>query len=251
MAEVMFCKAGNSMNHVKYSCALFVIFFVFSVSICDLHALEQSITVASFTTSIADQDENVKRNITIACEKLNGVIIPPNSIFSFNDIVGEGSGENGFMMGRVLYRDKTVMEPGGGLCQVSSTLFNAFIMAGCVIKERHRHFQPVTYVPLGLDATIKYGKKDLKIKNPYDHSIRIEIKTTDSSLIAIILADKKLKYRYEIYTEEDVVSMPASEDADRIRQGVSVLVYRKRYNGNRLVDSALLYKDYYPPVYEQ
>jgi vancomycin resistance protein YoaR len=234
------------MNRIRY---IIIIFFLYSVY--SLRAQELDITIASFSTSIADQDDNVKRNILIACNKVNGTLIPPNSIFSFNDAVGEGSSSNGFMMGRVLYRDRIAMEPGGGLCQVSSTLFNAFLMAGCVIKERYRHFQPVSYVPLGLDATIKYGKKDLRIKNPYDHSIRIEIKTTDTSLNATILAEKKIKYRYEIYTEEEIISVPAIEDTDRIRQGVSVLVYRKRYIENKLVDSALLYKDYYPPVYEQ
>jgi vancomycin resistance protein YoaR len=237
------------MKNTIYIIILFFIILLYPVY--SLHAQERNLTIASFSTSIADQDDNVKRNISIACNKLNGIIIPPNSTFSFNDTVGEGSSSNGFMMGRVLYRDRTVLEPGGGLCQVSSTLFNAFLMAGCVIKERYRHFQPVSYVPLGLDATIKYGKKDLRIKNPYDHSIRIEIKTTDTSLLAIILAEKKIKYRYEIFTEEDIIPMPAAEDADRIRQGVTVLVYRKRYIENKLVDSSLLYKDYYPPVYEQ
>jgi vancomycin resistance protein YoaR len=60
---------------------------------------------------------------------------------------------------------------GGCLCQVSSTLFNAFLLAGFSIGERHRHYQPVSYVPLGLDATIKYGKKDLKMRNPYPFAV--------------------------------------------------------------------------------
>jgi vancomycin resistance protein YoaR len=141
------------------------------------------------------------------------------------------------------------IEPGGGLCQVSSTLYNALLMAGCTIVERHRHFQPVTYVPLGLDATIKYGKKDLKIKNPHQFDLKIEIKASHSSLAAIISAVQKPRYRYEIETEEDEVEVPAAEEADRIRQGISVLVYRKRYLDKDCIDSTLLYRDYYPPVY--
>lgn len=205
--------------------------------------------ISSFSTSIADQDENVKRNILLACKKLNGTIIGPNSVFSFNDTVGEGSTRNGFAPGRVLYRDRVAIEPGGGLCQVSSTLYNALLMAGCAIVERHRHFQPVTYVPLGLDATIKYGKKDLKIKNPHQFDLRIEIKASHSSLAAVIYAARKPRYRYEIETEEDEVEVPAAEDADRIRQGISVLVYRKRFLDKDCIDSTLLYRDYFPPVY--
>jgi vancomycin resistance protein YoaR len=233
---------------------LLIIFFL---SGNPLFADDQLFVIASFTTSIAEQDDNVKTNIMIACKRLDGVIIPPKSTFSFNDTVGEGTSRNGYMMGRVLYRDKTVMEPGGGLCQVSSTLFNALMLAGCAIKERHRHFQPVSYVPLGLDATIKYGKKDLKIKNPYDFSIRIEMKTTDKSLITKVLSEKSLTNTYEMVTEEETISIPVTQENpvtmenDRIREGISVLVYRKRFNNSRFVESALLYKDYYPPVFEE
>jgi len=237
-----------SMKHLVIGLMLHLLVSLIN-SDCDLQASEQSVVAASFSTSIAEQDDNVKRNIMIACERLDGMVIQPNSIFSFNDTVDEGSAKNGYVMGRVLYRDRVAMEPGGGLCQVSSTLFNAFLMAGCTIIERHRHFQPVTYVPLGLDATIKYGKKDLKIKNPHQHSIRIEMQLNEKSLIVVITAEKKLPYHYEIYTEENDVQAPAGEDADRIRQGISVLVYRKQYAGSRLVNSALLYKDYYPPAY--
>ncbi len=224
-------------------------FFIFIVSINGLYASEQTIVAASFSTSVAEQDENVKRNITIACGRLDGIVIPPNAVFSFNDTVEEGSAKNGYVMGRVLYRDRVVMEPGGGLCQVSSTLFNAFLMAGCVIMERHRHFQPVTYVPLGLDATIKYGKKDLKIKNPHQHTIRIGMQLNEKSLIAVITSETRLAYSYEIFTEEDEVAAPYGPDTERIRQGISVMVYRKKYSGGKLINAALLYKDYYPPAY--
>jgi vancomycin resistance protein VanW len=233
--------------------AIILLSFVLTIAECNptrllAAAAEEAILTASFTTSIAEQDDNVRRNIIAACRKLNGTRIPSNTVFSFNDTVGEGSAKNGFFPGRVLYRDSVAVEPGGGLCQVSSTLFNALLMAGCVIIERHRHYQPVTYVPLGLDATIKYGKKDLRIKNPHPYSLRIETHATDSSLIVKITAAQQLRFRYEIYTEEDEITVPAAGDADRIRQGISVLVYRKRYQGDALIESALLYRDYYPPV---
>lgn len=240
------------MNRFKHSATIF-----FIIAIC--HILGKSepcmgtspdnTVVSSFSTSIADQDENVKLNILIACRKLNGITIAPGSVFSFNDAVGEGSTRNGFAPGRVLYRDRVAIEPGGGLCQVSSTLYNALLMTGCSIVERHRHYQPVTYVPVGLDATIKYGKKDLKIRNPHQFALTIEIKASHSSLVAVISATEKTRYRYEIETEEDEVAVPAGDDADRIRQGVSVLVYRKKFLDNKCIDSMLLYRDYYPPVY--
>ncbi|TFH43707.1 MAG: hypothetical protein E4G96_00475 [Chrysiogenales bacterium] len=215
----------------------------------DAQADDKPVVIASFSTSIDGQDENVKQNIMIACSKIDGIVISPRSLISFNEIVGEGSAKNGFAPGRVLYRDQVVMEPGGGLCQVSSTLYNALLMAGCVIVERHRHFQPVTYVPLGLDATIKYGKKDLRMRNPHAVSLRIELRADDASLRAVVSAERKIPHRYEIATEEEEVPLPSAGEMDRIRPGMMVHVYRKRYRGDVLQENSLLYRDYYQPAY--
>jgi vancomycin resistance protein YoaR len=240
------------MNRAIYTIIISLIVLAFYLTSFQEHCFgssSNSIVIASFSTSIVDQDDNVKRNIIIACNKLNGMMLGPGTVFSFNNTVGEGSAKNGFAPGRVLYRDHVAIEPGGGLCQVSSTLFNALLMAGCGIVERHRHYQPVSYVPLGLDATIKYGKKDLKMKNPHQLNLRIEMKTSHSSIVAVISAPQKLQYRYEIETEEEEIDIPVGESPDRIQQGVSVIVYRKRYREKDCIDSQLLYRDYYPPVY--
>ncbi len=204
-------------------------------------------TIASFSTSVADQDSNVKMNIALACEKLDNYTIARNSNFSFNSVVGEGSSANGFVVGRVLYHDMVRYEPGGGLCQVSSSLFNALLLSGCSIIERHRHYQPVTYVPLGLDATIKFGKKDLRMKNPYDHDLIIRTGMNEKSLVVTIHSPRPLDYRYDIITEEEEVPVPLV-DAENIRQGISVYVYRQKFIKDKLMSSFLLYKDYYPPV---
>lgn len=205
--------------------------------------------IASFSTSVEDQDDAVRHNIRLACGKLGGYVIMPKSIFSFNDTVGEGSARNGFRNGAVLYRDEVRYEPGGGLCQVSSTLFNALLAAGCEIAERHRHFQPVTYVPPGLDATIKYGKKDLRMRNPYDQKLYIELSVSGKSLLVRIRADGHPPFRYEIFTEEEEAELPIQNDGRRPRGGISVNVYRKKLSGDRLIESFLLYKDHYPAVY--
>ena len=81
----------------------------------------QLITVSSYITSVEDQDQGVKTNLQIACRRLNGHVIMPKEIFSFNDVVGEGSAKNGYVNGRVLYREEARWEPGGGLCQISTT----------------------------------------------------------------------------------------------------------------------------------
>lgn len=208
-------------------------------------------TIASFTTSVEDQDSGVKTNLQMACSRLNGHVIQPKDVFSFNDVVGEASAKNGFAFGRVLYREEAVLEPGGGLCQVSTTLFNALLLAGFNILERHRHMQPVSYAPVGLDATIKYGKKNLRMKNPFNSKFYIETQLTEKSLTISLKSDALLPYRYEIITDEEEVEVPILDKSRPVRQGLSIYVNRNRYSGNTLLDTGTLYKDYYPPVYLQ
>jgi len=214
-----------------------------------LDAGEELVTIASFTTSVEDQDFNVKTNIAIAAGKLSGTVIQPGEVFSFNNTVGDGSAANGFLTGRVLYQDTTSYESGGGICQVSSTLFNAMLLAGCSITERHRHSQPVRYVPLGLDATIRYGKKDLRMKNSTPRPLHIFAVINGKSLTLMIKSAGTLENSYEIYTEEEEINLPFANDENKtIRPGISIYVYRKKIHNSTVIENTLLYKDFYPPV---
>ncbi len=228
---------------------LIIIFLIISFPVLTAATDNQLIIISSFVTSVQDQDQGVKTNLLLACRRLNGYAVMPKSVISFNDVVGEGSAQNGYVNGRVLYRDEARLEPGGGLCQVSTTLYNALLAAGFNIIERHRHLQPVTYAPFGLDATIKYGKKDLRMKNPFNQKFYIETILTDKSLSIVMKAENPLPYRYELITDEEDVEIPVIDKSRPLRQGLSIYVIRNRYADNKLLDSATLYKDYYPPVY--
>jgi vancomycin resistance protein YoaR len=225
---------------------LFIGSFVLSSSV---QSEDKSITLSSYTTLIEDQDYNVKANIALAASKLNGTAIKPGEVFSFNSIVGDGSAANGFLIGRVLYQDTVAYESGGGICQVSSTLFNAMLLSGFTIIERHRHSNPVRYVPLGLDATIRYGKKDLRMKNTSSNSLYIYISMNDKSLTTMINGQVTPNHSIEIYTEEEEINLPFKEDENqKIRPGISVYVYRKKLLEGIVIENLLLYKDFYPPV---
>lgn len=233
------------MRKIIISCALLCITSLISAE----STSKDRIVISSCSTSIAHQSDAVKHNIRLACAKLDGVRLAPGRVFSFNDTVGEASAANGYVNGAVLYRDSIVLEPGGGLCQVSSTLFNALLLSGFAIVERHRHYQPVTYVPLGLDATIKYGKKDLRMKNVATQDMRISVSLNEASCTIIIYGSAQLTGSYSLDTEEDEISLPFTEEKDNIRQGIEVHVYRNRLKDDRIVERFLLYKDFYPPVY--
>ena len=237
------------MNRLPKIIFSFIIFVPFILPASALNGEEKLITISSYTTSVEDQDYNVKSNIALAASKINGVVIKPGEVFSFNSVVGDGSAANGFLTGRVLYQDAVAYEPGGGICQVSSTLFNAMLLSGFTIIERHRHSNPVRYTPLGLDATIRYGKKDLRMKNTASNNIYIYASMNDKSLTVMINGAIDLRHSFEIYTEEDEINLPFKEDENqKIRPGISVYVYRKKLLDGAVLENFLLYKDFYPPV---
>lgn len=225
-----------------------ILYFLFFAGISVLSASDE-ILLQSFTTSIEKQNSDVRRNLALAVEKLDGVRIEPNSVLSFNDIVGEASIQNGFVTGRVFYWNEAIYEPGGGLCQVSSTLFNLLLLTGFTIKERHKHSQPVTYVPMGLDATIYYGKKNLKMQNPYSQTMRLSAKISDTSLTFSIFGSLPLTERFELETEEEEHELPILKKEKSYRNAFSIFVYRKKYRGENLLETSLLYKDFIPAVY--
>ncbi|MBI4158302.1 MAG: VanW family protein [Candidatus Yanofskybacteria bacterium] len=123
-------------------------------------------------------------NIKVGSAKYNGTILKPNEEFSFNSMLGEIDESNGYQPELVIKKGKLVYEYGGGLCQVSTTLFRSAIMAGLSILERRPHSFPVRYYdPQGYDATIYPGVVDLKFKNDTSKHILIQSRIEDTKLI--------------------------------------------------------------------
>jgi len=129
--------------------------------------------IGSFVTFVGGSD-NRATNVRLATECLNYTVVAPNELFSFNGTVGPRDPRRGFLPAPVLIGGGTALEPGGGVCQASSTLYNAALEARLEIVERHPHGRPVHYVPPGRDATVYYGILDLKLYNnrPYPLIIR-------------------------------------------------------------------------------
>jgi vancomycin resistance protein YoaR len=123
----------------------------------------------------ADRTYNVKLGASI----LDGHVIMPGELFSFNDTVGDRSQARGFRYAPVIAGGKIVEGMGGGTCQVASTLYAAAFFAGLTIEERVPHSRPSSYIKLGLDATVSYPSKDLKIRNPLEYPVVIHFQVTD------------------------------------------------------------------------
>ena len=112
-------------------------------------------------------------NVKLASSNINGTILLPGQEFSYNDVVGPRTVARGFKEANVYVGDEVEVGIGGGICQVSSTLFNSVVMSGLTIVTRTSHSLPVSYVPAGRDATVSYGSIDFKFSNPYDMPIKI------------------------------------------------------------------------------
>ena len=126
--------------------------------------------VSSFST-VTTNNSNRNANIALACEKINGTILQPGEEFSFNGVVGQRTTANGFKEATVIQGGQYEQGLGGGICQVSSTLYNAVVMADLEVTERNAHAWPSSYVPEGLDATVDYGVLDFKFKNDTDYQV--------------------------------------------------------------------------------
>ncbi|WP_251493745.1 VanW family protein [Otoolea muris] len=130
-------------------------------------------TIGTYTTKTTS-NSNRNENIRLACEALNGTIVNPGQAFSFNDTTGARTVEKGYKPATAYLNGEIVQEPGGGVCQVSSTLYNAVIFAGLKTTERKAHTYEPSYVTPGEDAAVSYGGPDFKFVNTSDYPIAIK-----------------------------------------------------------------------------
>ena len=124
-------------------------------------------------TTKASNNANRNTNLSQACKKINGTILKPGQEFSFNKVVGKRTREAGFKEATVIMGGQYEQGLGGGVCQVSSTLYDAVLKSDLKITDRHPHAWPSDYVLEGLDATVDYGSLDFKFKNNTDYQIII------------------------------------------------------------------------------
>ena len=143
----------------------------------------KDIEIASFTSTLYDNEENRVYNISKACDILNDVTIPNGSEFSFNNTIGPMGEENGYKLAKGFDDDGKLIDiPGGGMCQVSSTLYNVALIANLEITERHPHSRRVYYVPVDKDATIYYPSLDLKFINNTGYDLKISAQNDNYSV---------------------------------------------------------------------
>lgn len=165
------------------------------IAASDLQSISQEWT--SYITEFDPASLNRTENIILASRAINGTILKPNDVFSFNQIVGPRATEKGYKDAPVFIQGRLVLDAGGGVCQVSSTLFNAVLLANLEIIERSSHFRPPLYVPLGLDATVADNALDFRFKNNTGSYLFI-ISEVNGNHIRVRLFGEELKERLDV-----------------------------------------------------
>ena len=203
--------------------------------------------LSAFSTTFNRSDENRSRNIEIASQALSGVLVKQGEVFSFNDRVGLRTPENGYLHAMTLTSTGPVMDWGGGVCQVSTTLYNAALLADFNVVERSTHFDPPAYVPLGQDATVADGQIDLKMKNmraspAYIKSmidgdtleVRIFGKVDKASpTVRIESAERTVHVMQTIVKQDSTLPLGQEVVESPGSNGFNVTVYRVKLLGNR------------------
>lgn len=177
-------------------------------------------TMATYTTTTTS-NSNRNENIRLAVAALNGTIVKPGQEFSFNNTTGARTEEKGYKPATAYLNGEIVQEPGGGVCQVSSTLYNAVVFAGLKSTERHAHSYEPSYVTPGEDAAVSYGGPDFKFVNnsEYPLAIKASFNASDKKLtialygVPLLKEGVKIRMASEKTGEIDPPSPVYTEDA--------------------------------------
>ncbi len=156
------------------------------------------VEIGSFSTPILSKQENRIDNIEVASEDINNIKLMPGEEFSFNDVLGKRTKSKGYKEAPIIIQSKDGPKKGygvgGGICQISSTLYNAAEKSGLEITERHAHSKNVGYVPEGKDATVVYDSIDFKFKNNHQYPIMIKVFLTQDNVTVKIYENRGIDY---------------------------------------------------------
>ena len=199
------------------------------------------------TTSLAGSTQNRITNVQLAAASIDGIILAPGEQFSYNDALGERTTERGYKAAGAYSGGQVVQEVGGGICQVSSTLYYAALLANLQIDVRTCHYFPVGYLPAGLDATVSWGGPEFKFTNNRDWPIKIEasVDTAKNTVsVHIVGTDEDGSYVQMTYATWLVYG---NSEYPETATGYKAATYRSVFdkNGNLLSKELEAYSEYH------
>ena len=216
--------------------------------------------LSSFSTRYNAADKDRTTNLVIACQKLNGKVLMPGETFSYNETLGPRTYAAGYRNGKIYENGQVVDGLGGGICQISSTLYNAALMSDMEIVERRNHQFVTSYVNAGRDATVVYGLTDFRFKNTRTYPVRLVASAKGGvatvSIYGIKEPDREYTYSFKTetvstipYTTKYVEDSSLAEGKEVVTQSgtnglVSKTYMTKMLNG-KVISTKLLSTDTY------
>lgn len=216
--------------------------------------------LATYTTYFPTGDYARCNNLKIALSYMNGVIVNPGQVYSYNSNIGDTTASKGYLPAATFKGGTTVNEMGGGICQTVSTLYNVALFANLEIVERHQHGLPVGYVPVSRDATVYSPSLDFKFKNTRKYPVKIKTAFNSNGSLTVSLYGTKEENEYEVILSQrylSTISAPVNYIYDtNLAPGTQVVVSNgangytsesyitKKLNG-KVVSSGLLSRDKY------
>lgn len=218
--------------------------------------------LGTYTTRYDPTNYNRSNNISISAKKINGTIVMPGETFSYNQVVGERTIAEGYKEAGAYAGGRVVQDVGGGICQTSSTLYNAVLYANLEIVDRSNHQFLTSYVSAGRDATVAWGSIDFQFKNNRTYPIKIEA-VAENGVCTMSIYGIKEETEYEVVIQSVVLSyIPYTtkyENDDTLEEGKEI-VEQSGYTGctseaykilklnGEIVSKTLLSKDTYDPM---
>jgi hypothetical protein len=162
-----------------------------------------------FETPLLDRSPNRITNIKLAAQKISQISLQPGETFSFNEVVGKRTAEKGYKLGDVIVNGKILKGLGGGICQLSTTLYQAALSANLKVTEAHRHSLPVNYISPGKDATVSWGSLDFKFQNNSAVPVAITAEVRNNR-VRVILQEVVEEKPIELYYNDMLLEMQPS-----------------------------------------
>ncbi|HHY91855.1 MAG TPA: hypothetical protein GX511_00780 [Firmicutes bacterium] len=228
-------------------------------TVADLWRLGIRDVVALYTTRFQAANRDRTYNLKLGAQAVDGQIVLPGQVFSFNEVVGPREAEQGYREAPVIIKNELVPGIGGGICQVSSTLYNAVLLAGLDPVERTNHSLPSAYVGLGRDATVAYGSIDFKFKNTRPEPVMLGSRVHGNELTVAVFGtprEEKVEITATV-TEEIPFPVLFQQDPtlkpgeDKLKQegkpGYKVTVRRRVRRAGQVVRDQVVSHDTYHP----
>jgi vancomycin resistance protein YoaR len=213
---------------------------------------------SSFITKFSISNRPRTSNIRLAASIIDGTILAPGETFSFNKTVGQRTAKRGFYKAGVYINGKLDEDVGGGICQVSTTLYNAVLLSDLEVIERSNHSLTVPYVPLSRDAAVSWGTKDFKFRNNTENYIYIHAQSTGNVISFELFGTKNHNRRVEListvlnhieppleYIEDESLELGKETVLDKGHDGYRSKLSRRVYEYGKLIDEQVLSYDRY------